>query len=119
MFHPTVAAAGILLGARMIRPCPADSSIWPGRMPSGRRYAFEAPRAPSPSPVPEDARRARRRSVSAAACVIDTKKDTIVSADDRGGSRDDGPVLKNVDPVLTPELLYVLATMGHGDDLVL
>jgi L-fucose mutarotase len=28
-------------------------------------------------------------------------------------------MLKNVDPVLTPELLYVLATMGHGDDLVL
>ena len=28
-------------------------------------------------------------------------------------------MLKNIDPVLTPELLYVLATMGHGDDLVL
>src|SRR5207248_5606156 len=28
-------------------------------------------------------------------------------------------VLKNIDPVLTPELLYVLASMGHGDDVVL
>jgi L-fucose mutarotase len=28
-------------------------------------------------------------------------------------------MLKNVDHVLTPELLYVLAAMGHGDDLVL
>jgi L-fucose mutarotase len=28
-------------------------------------------------------------------------------------------VLRNLDPVLTPELLYVLAAMGHGDDLVL
>ena len=28
-------------------------------------------------------------------------------------------MLKNIDPVLTPELLSVLATMGHGDDLVL
>jgi L-fucose mutarotase len=28
-------------------------------------------------------------------------------------------MLKNIDPILTPELLSVLATMGHGDDLVL
>jgi L-fucose mutarotase len=28
-------------------------------------------------------------------------------------------MLKNVDPLLTPELLAVLAEMGHGDDLVL
>jgi L-fucose mutarotase len=28
-------------------------------------------------------------------------------------------MLKNIDPVLTPELLAVLATMGHGDDFVL
>jgi len=28
-------------------------------------------------------------------------------------------VLKNIDPLLTPELLEVLAAMGHGDDLVL
>jgi L-fucose mutarotase len=28
-------------------------------------------------------------------------------------------MLKNLDPLLTPELLYVLAAMGHGDDLVL
>lgn len=28
------------------------------------------------------------------------------------------PMLKNVDPLLTPELLHVLAAMGHGDDLV-
>jgi L-fucose mutarotase len=27
-------------------------------------------------------------------------------------------MLKNIDPLLTPELLYVLAAMGHGDDLV-
>jgi L-fucose mutarotase len=27
-------------------------------------------------------------------------------------------MLKNVHPLLTPELLYVLAAMGHGDDLV-
>src|SRR5436190_14521130 len=27
-------------------------------------------------------------------------------------------MLKNLDPILTPELLFVLATMGHGDDLV-
>jgi L-fucose mutarotase len=27
-------------------------------------------------------------------------------------------MLKNVDPLLTPELLHVLALMGHGDDLV-
>ena len=28
-------------------------------------------------------------------------------------------MLKNIDPLLTPELLEVLAAMGHGDDLVL
>jgi L-fucose mutarotase len=28
-------------------------------------------------------------------------------------------MLKNIDPLLTPELLLVLAEMGHGDDLVL
>ena len=28
-------------------------------------------------------------------------------------------MLKNVDPILTPELLWVLRAMGHGDDLVL
>jgi L-fucose mutarotase len=28
-------------------------------------------------------------------------------------------VLKGIDPVLTPELLHVLASMGHGDELVL
>jgi L-fucose mutarotase len=28
-------------------------------------------------------------------------------------------MLKNLNPLLTPELLYVLAAMGHGDDLVL
>lgn len=28
-------------------------------------------------------------------------------------------MLKNLDPLLTPELLSVLAEMGHGDDLVL
>jgi L-fucose mutarotase len=27
-------------------------------------------------------------------------------------------MLKHVDPLLTPELLHVLALMGHGDDLV-
>lgn len=27
-------------------------------------------------------------------------------------------MLKNVDPLLTPDLLYVLAAMGHGDELV-
>jgi L-fucose mutarotase len=27
-------------------------------------------------------------------------------------------VLRNIDALLTPELLYVLAAMGHGDDLV-
>jgi L-fucose mutarotase len=27
-------------------------------------------------------------------------------------------MLKDIDPLLTPELLYVLAAMGHGDDLV-
>ena len=27
-------------------------------------------------------------------------------------------MLRNLDPLLTPELLYVLAAMGHGDDLV-
>jgi L-fucose mutarotase len=26
-------------------------------------------------------------------------------------------VLKNIDPLLTPELLFVLAAMGHGDEL--
>jgi len=26
-------------------------------------------------------------------------------------------MLKNIDPLLTPELLYVLAAMGHGDEL--
>lgn len=26
-------------------------------------------------------------------------------------------MLKNIDPLLTPELLYVLASMGHGDEL--
>lgn len=28
-------------------------------------------------------------------------------------------MLKNIDPLLTPELLHVLASMGHGDELVL
>jgi L-fucose mutarotase len=28
-------------------------------------------------------------------------------------------MLKNLDPLLTPELLQVLAAMGHGDELVL
>jgi L-fucose mutarotase len=28
-------------------------------------------------------------------------------------------MLKTVDPLLTPELLFVLASMGHGDELVL
>ena len=28
-------------------------------------------------------------------------------------------MLKNVDPLLTPEVLYVLAAMGHGDEFVL
>lgn len=28
-------------------------------------------------------------------------------------------MLKNVSPLLSPELLYTLAAMGHGDDLVL
>lgn len=28
-------------------------------------------------------------------------------------------MLKNIDPLLTPELLYVLALMGHGDELAI
>ncbi|EHL96443.1 putative L-fucose mutarotase [Acetobacteraceae bacterium AT-5844] len=28
-------------------------------------------------------------------------------------------MLKHIDPVLTPDLLWVLAAMGHGDDLAL
>jgi L-fucose mutarotase len=28
-------------------------------------------------------------------------------------------MLKNIDPVLSPDLLWVLAAMGHGDDLAL
>ena len=28
-------------------------------------------------------------------------------------------MLKTIDPLLTPDLLYVLAAMGHGDDLAL
>lgn len=28
-------------------------------------------------------------------------------------------MLKTIDPILTPDLLYVLASMGHGDDLVI
>src|SRR6185503_8339926 len=28
-------------------------------------------------------------------------------------------LLKGIDPLLTPELLWVLASMGHGDDLAL
>ena len=28
-------------------------------------------------------------------------------------------MLKSVDPLLSPELLFVLASMGHGDDVVL
>lgn len=28
-------------------------------------------------------------------------------------------MLKNLDPILTPDLLWVLRAMGHGDDLVL
>ena len=28
-------------------------------------------------------------------------------------------MLRNIDPVLTPDLLWVLAAMGHGDDLAL
>ena len=28
-------------------------------------------------------------------------------------------MLKNLDPLLTPDLLYILRAMGHGDDLVL
>jgi L-fucose mutarotase len=28
-------------------------------------------------------------------------------------------MLKGIDPLLTPELLWVLAAMGHGDDIAL
>jgi L-fucose mutarotase len=28
-------------------------------------------------------------------------------------------MLKNIDPLLTPELLYVLRAMGHGDEIVI
>jgi L-fucose mutarotase len=28
-------------------------------------------------------------------------------------------MLKSIDPVLTPDLLWILASMGHGDDLAL
>ena len=28
-------------------------------------------------------------------------------------------MLKNIDPLLTPDLLHVLASMGHGDDLAI
>jgi L-fucose mutarotase len=28
-------------------------------------------------------------------------------------------MLKNIDPIITPDLLYTLASMGHGDDLVI
>ncbi|RQH03816.1 RbsD/FucU domain-containing protein [Bradyrhizobium sp. RP6] len=28
-------------------------------------------------------------------------------------------MLKSIDPILTPDLLWLLAAMGHGDDLVL
>ena len=28
-------------------------------------------------------------------------------------------MLKTIHPLLTPDLLWVLASMGHGDDLVL
>ena len=28
-------------------------------------------------------------------------------------------MLKNIDPIITPDLLTVLASMGHGDDLVI
>lgn len=28
-------------------------------------------------------------------------------------------MLKNIDPLLTPDLLHTLAAMGHGDDIVL
>src|SRR4029078_4400882 len=27
-------------------------------------------------------------------------------------------MLKSIDPILTPDLLWLLASMGHGDDLV-
>ena len=27
-------------------------------------------------------------------------------------------MLKSIDPILTPDLLWLLAAMGHGDDLV-
>ena len=28
-------------------------------------------------------------------------------------------MLKNIDPLLAPELLYVLRSMGHGDEIVI
>lgn len=28
-------------------------------------------------------------------------------------------MLKNISPVISPDLLWLLASMGHGDDLVL
>ena len=28
-------------------------------------------------------------------------------------------MLKNIDPLLTPELLYILRAMGHGDEIVI
>jgi len=28
-------------------------------------------------------------------------------------------MLKTIDPIITPDLLYTLASMGHGDDLVI
>jgi L-fucose mutarotase len=33
--------------------------------------------------------------------------------------RGDGAVLKNIDPLLNPDLLYALAAMGHGDELAI
>jgi L-fucose mutarotase len=34
-------------------------------------------------------------------------------------ARGDGAVLKNIDPLLNPDLLYALAAMGHGDELAI
>ena len=28
-------------------------------------------------------------------------------------------MLRNIDPLLTPDLLYVLRAMGHGDEIVI
>ena len=58
--------------------------------------------------------------VAAARCVPTIVRRTMRVHDDGAVSSPEEPgMLKNIDPVLSPELLSTLRAMGHGDELAI